>query len=188
MLLKAPRFLIEAIQKIQKWKGIYWDGFTPNNDCQFWKPFPIFILFLRIWKMCRYKMNGHMHDGMQCERNLEKIISFYLWKHGLQFNVWIMHVKWCALLIINACNHEDDACGMMCSYPLSVYSIMINAYSHEDERLKKFLSNLTNLFFRFPRVILSQFLLAQHEISSYFGFFFLLIFFDFSFNHQQKHL
>ena len=40
--------LIEAIEKIQKWKGIYWDGFTPNNDCQFWKPFPIFILFLRI--------------------------------------------------------------------------------------------------------------------------------------------
>ena len=79
-------------------------------------------------------------------KELGKIISFYLWKHGLQFNVWIMHVKWCALLIINACNHEDDACGMMCSYPLSVYSIMINACSHEDERLKKFLSNLTNIF------------------------------------------
>ena len=119
-------------------------------------------------------------------KELGKIISFYLWKHGLQFNVWIMHVKWCALLIINACNHEDDACGMMCSYPLSVYSIMINACSHEDERLKKFLSNLTNIFSFSPGYSFTVSTGPTQNLLLFWFFFFLLIFYDFSLNRQQQ--
>ena len=94
----------------------------------------------------------------------------------------MMHVKWCAPLINNACNYEDDACEMMCSHYqcmqscgwcmwIDVPSLIISACNHEVERLKKFLSNLNNLLFCCPWVILSQFLLAQHEISSYYGFF-----------------
>ena len=121
---KHQSFLFKRLKRFRNEKVFIGMDSLLTMITNFWKPFSIFIHFLRIWKMCRYKMNGHMHDGMQCERKLEKIISFYLWKHGLQYDVWIMHVKWCALLIINSCNHEDDACGMMCSHPLSVYSIM----------------------------------------------------------------
>ena len=122
--------------------------------------FPIFIPFLKIWKMCQYKMNVHIHNGMQCEMNLTKIISFSLWNHGLQYNVWMMHVKWCAPTLLS----------MHASWSKSLEKNSIQSW---------------HSFFHFPQVILSQFLLAQHETSFYFGFFFLLIFSDFSFNHQQ---
>ena len=80
-----------------------------------------------------------------------------------------MHVKWYAPTY-----YQCTQSWRWCMWN-DVLSLIISVCNHEVERMKKFLSNLHNLLFCFPWIILSQFLLAQHEISFYFGF----SFFDF---------
>ena len=118
-------------------------------------------------------MNGHMLDGMQCEMNLAK-------------NYFILFMEtWLAVQCV------DDACEMVCpTYYQCMQSwrwcmwndvppLIISACNHDMERLKKFLSNLNNLFF--SGLFFHNFYWPNTKSPFILVFFFLLIFSDFFF-------